>query len=107
MIRRFVCTLAIAAATVAPLTSNAMSIFGRSDSNTPSASTPKGKTIKLTLKNKTASAMTLTVNDQPVTIAAGAEMEVKAVDGTNIYDADRNVKVHVTRDLSGTAVSFR
>ena len=107
MIRRIVCTLAVAACTVAPLTSTAMSIFGHSDTSTAASSMPKGKTVKFILKNRTTSAMTLTVNDQPVTIAAGGESEVRAVDGTDIYDVDHVVKVHVTRELSGTAVSFR
>ena len=108
MIRRFVCTLALAACTVAPLTSNAMSIFGHSDNNNAVSTTAaKGKTVKLTLKNRTASAMTLTVDDKPVTIAANGEYELRTTEGTDIYDADHNVKLHVTREMSGNAISFR
>lgn len=107
MIRRIACTLALTACTLAPLASNA-SIFHHSDNAPVAASTlPKGKTVKLTLKNRTASAMTLTINDQPVTIAANGEYELRTTEGTDIYDADHNVKLHVTRELSGNAVSFR
>ena len=107
MIRRIACTLAIAACTVAPLASNAMSLFGRSGNSASATDAPKGKTVKVTLKNRTASAMTLTVNDKPVTIAANGEYELKAVEGTDVYDADHNVKLRVTREMSGNTVSFR
>lgn len=107
MIRRIACTLALAACTLAPLASNA-SIFRRSD-NAPSSATsmPKGKTVKFMLKNRTSSPMTLTVNDQPLTIAANGESEVRAIEGSDILGADHSVKLHVTRELSGNAVSFR
>lgn len=107
MIRRIVCTLALTACTIAPLASNAASLFGRSGNTAASTDMPKGKSVKVILKNRTASAMTLTVNDKPVTIAANGEYELRTTEGTDIYDADHNVKLHVTREMSGNAVSFR
>ena len=109
MIRRLITTAALSVALVAPLASHA-SIFGRS-ADTPSAvssNAPKGKMIKLTLKNRTASPMSLYVNDQPVTLAANSEQQFKAAEGSDVLDADHTtVRVHVTSELNGNTVSFR
>lgn len=108
MIRRIVTTAALSAALVAPLAMHA-SIFGRSADATSSASSaPKGKMVKLTLKNRTSSPMNVFVNDQPVTIAANGEQQVKAAAGSDVLDADHTtVRLHVTSELSGNTVSFR
>ncbi len=48
------------------------------------------------------------MNDQPVTIAANTAQQIKAVEGSDVLDADHTtVRVHVTSDLSGNTVSFR
>ncbi len=107
--RTLVSTLALAACTLAPLASSAASLFGR-DANTPTptAKVAKVKTVKLTLKNRTADAMTIVVNSQPMTLAANSEVNVRAAEGSNIFAADgTTVKLHVTRDLSDNTVSFR
>lgn len=101
MVRRTVFAAILAAATLAPTVSHA-SFFGHT------ATTPdKGKMVKLTLKNRTAAPMDLLVEDQPITIAANGEYELKAVEGTHVYGPDKSVKVVVTRDLNGTTCSFR
>ena len=109
MIRRIVTTAALSIAFVAPLASHA-AIFGRS-AETPSttgSTAPKGKMIKLTLKNRTASPMNLYVNDQPVTLAANSEQQFKAAEGSDVLDGDHTtVRLHVTSELSGNTVSFR
>lgn len=110
-IRSVASVVALAACTVAPLTSSAASLFGRSAGRgdlPTSAQSVKGKSVKLTLKNKTAAPMTLVVNDSPVIIGANDETSVKALVGSNIYSEDKSmVKLHVTSDLSGNTVSFR
>ncbi len=109
MIRRIVTTAALSLSLVAPFAAHA-SIFGRS-AETPSSTTsnaPKGKMIKLTLKNRTASPMSIFVNDQPVTLAANSEQQIKAAEGSDVLDADHTtVRLHVTGALSGNTVSFR
>lgn len=108
MIRRIVTTLALAACTLVPMTSNAASLFGRSNGSAAAADMPKGKTVKLTLKNKTSTDMTVVVNDKPVTIAANGEYALKTTEGTDVFDADRTtVKLHVTSEMNGNTVSFR
>lgn len=74
MIRRIVTTFALAACTIVPMSSNAVSLFGRSGGVSAASDMPKGKTVKLTLKNRTAAVMTVVVNDKPVTIAANGEL---------------------------------
>ncbi|WP_419805659.1 hypothetical protein [Terriglobus sp.] len=109
LIRNVVSTLALAASTLAPITSHAASLFGRNASgNAPAATASKVKMIKFTLANKTAAPMTVLVNDQPITIAANSETPVRAAVGSDIFGDDHStVKVHVTGELSGNTVSFR
>lgn len=107
MIRRFVSAVALTLALVAPLASHA-SIFGRTAEGS-SVGTAKGKTVKIMLKNKTASPMTVYLDGRPVTLAAnGGTQEIKTTVGTDIYGDDQTtVRLHVTPDLSGNTVSFR
>ncbi len=108
MIRQIVSALALSTALVAPLASNA-SMFGHV-AETPSATTPfKGKMVKLTLKNKSAEAMTVYLDGKPMTLAAnGGTQEVKAPAGSDILAADQTtVRLHVTSELGGNTVSFR
>ena len=101
MVRRTVFALALAAATLAPTVSHA-ALFGHS------ATAPdKGKMVKITLKNRTSAPMDLLVEDQPITIAANGEYELKAAEGSHVYGVDKTVKLMVTRDLNGTTCSFR
>ncbi|MGI4756860.1 MAG: hypothetical protein ACRYGF_08430 [Janthinobacterium lividum] len=102
MIRRTVSALVLAAATFAPFAAHA-SFFGKDTTGVVA----KGKMVKMTLKNRTSSPMDLLVEDQPITIAANSEYELKAAEGTHVYGADKVVKVLVTRDLNGTTCSFR
>lgn len=108
-IRQFVCTLALSACVVLPTVAQTSSLVGRSSNNTPvAAGEPKGKTVKITLKNKTNAPIDLIVNDKTVTIAANSEFELKAPAGTDVYSSDRTlVKLHVTNEMNGNAVSFR
>ena len=108
MIRRTVSAIVLAAITFAPLVSHA-SLFGKdSKDNTPATTNaPKGKMVKMTLKNRTSAPMDLIVEDKPITIAANGEYELKASEGTHVYGTDKSVKVLVTRDLNGTTCSFR
>ena len=110
LLRNVVSTLALAACTLAPITSHAASLFGRgaANGNAPSATAGKTKMIKFKLVNKTAAPMTVVVNDQPVTLAANSETPVRAAEGSDIFGEDHStVKVHVTGELSGNTVSFR
>ena len=110
LIRNIVSTLALAASTLAPVTSNAASIFGHSAAtgNAPTATASKAKMIKFKLANKTAAPMTVLINDQAMTLAANSETPVRAAEGSDIYGDDHStVKLHVTGDLSGNTVSFR
>jgi hypothetical protein len=109
-LRNVVSTLALAACTLAPVASHAASLFGHGASTGTPATAPavKAKMVKFTLANKTPVAMTVLVNDQPVTLAANSETPVRAAEGSDITDSDRStVKVHVTGELSGNTVSFR
>ncbi len=107
MIRRIVSATALTLALAAPLVSNA-SVFGRSNDGTATTAAPKGKLVKLTLKNNTGAAMTLYVNDQTITLAANSEQQIKTVVGTDVLDADHTtVRVHVTSELAGNTVAFR
>ncbi|MGI4852737.1 MAG: hypothetical protein ACRYF4_01670 [Janthinobacterium lividum] len=106
MIRRTVSALVLATTLFAPLASHA-SLFGSKDNVPTGTTTLKGKMVKMTLKNRTTTAMDLMVEDKPVTIAANGEYELKAVEGTHVYGADKAVKLLVTRDLNGTTCSFR
>ncbi len=103
MIRRTASAVILAVATLAPFASHA-SLFGKDNGATTA---PKGKIVKVTLKNRTAAPMDLMIEDQPITIAANGEYELKATEGTHVYGADKSVKVLVTRDLNGTTCSFR
>ena len=106
MIRRFVSTavlpVAVASTLLIPATSHA-SLFG---SNT-SASTPKVKNVKMTLKNRTSAPMDLMIEDKSITIAPNAEYALNVPEGTRVFGADKEVRVTVTRDLAGTTCSFR
>ena len=102
MLRRIVVAVILSATTFAPLASHA-SWLGKDNV----ATAPKGKVVKMTLKNRTATPMDLLIEDQPITIAANGEYELKAAEGTHVYGADKSVKVLVTRDLNGTTCSFR
>ena len=108
IIRRYMFTLALAACTLAPLSSHALSILGRNNNDTASA-VPKGKMIKLTLRNKSTAEMTLLVNDKAIILPAnGGEYKLAAVEGTDIYDAAHTtVQLHVSREMNGNTVSFR
>lgn len=110
LIRNVVSTLALAILTVAPITSQAASLFGHNatshDAMTASAS--KGKMVKFTLANKTANPMTVVVDNQPMTLAANSETPVRLAEGSDIYGEDHTtIKLHVTGQLSGNTVSFR
>ena len=108
LIRNVVSTLALAACTLAPISSRAASIFGRAASSPSTPAAEKVKMIKFTLSNKTASPMTVMVNKQPLVLAANSSTEVRAADGSDILAEDGStVKVHVRGDLSGNTVSFR
>lgn len=113
MIRRILTTFVLTVCTLVPMTSNAASLFGRTNNaaastDMPKGDMPKGKTVKLMLKNRTDAAMTIVVNDKPVTIAANGEYALKTAEGTDVYEADRTtVKLHVTGDMNGNTVSFR
>ncbi len=110
LIRNVVSTLTLAAFTLAPVTSHAASLFGRgaTSGNASTATASKAKMIKFTIANKTATPMTVLINDQPVTLAANSETPVRAAEGSNVYGDDHStVKVHVTNELSGNTVSFR
>ena len=110
MIRRTFTTATIVACTIVPMTTQASSLFHRSSVTNGAAATdmPKGKSVKLTLKNRTSADMTVVVNDKPVTIAANGEYALKTTEGTNVYDADRTtIKLHVTGEMNGNTVSFR
>lgn len=109
-VRNLVSTIALAAATLAPITSHAASLFGRNsdNGNVPVATANKGKMIKFTLVNKTASPMTVVVNEQPMTLEANSQTPVRIAEGSDIFADDRTtVKLHVTGQLSGNTVSFR
>ncbi|GAA3756386.1 hypothetical protein [Terriglobus aquaticus] len=109
-VRNLVSTLALAASTLVPVTSHAASLFGRTSSsgNAPSVTVSKAKMVKFKLVNKTASPMTVLINDQPMTLAANSETPVRIAEGTDIFSDDHStVKLHVTGDLSGNTVSFR
>lgn len=107
MIRRFVAAASLTLALVAPLASHA-SIFGHAAEGS-TAGTAKGKTVKLTLKNKSAAPMTVYLDGKPMTLAAnGGTQEIKTAAGTDIYGDDQTtVRLHVTPDLGGNTVSFR
>ncbi len=103
MIRHIASTLILAVGIVAPTVSHAALIGGHSGSS----STTKIKMVRITLRNRTAAPMNLMIEDKPVTIAANGEYELKAPEGTHVYGEDKSVKLLVTRDLEGTACSFR
>jgi len=103
MIRRIVSATVLAACTFAPIASHAFPLFGKSDT-----AQAKVKMVKLTLKNKSAAAMDIMIEDKPVTLAAnGGEYQLNAPEGTKIYGTDKSLKVTVTRDIAGTVCSFR
>ncbi len=103
MIRHTVSAIVLAACTFAPIASHAFPLFGKNDT-----AQAKVKTVKLTLKNKSAAPMEVFIEDKSVTLAAnGGEYALNAPEGTKVYGADKSVKVTVTRDLAGTVCSFR
>lgn len=102
MIRRSVIALALAAATFAPVASQAFPFFAKNETGQP-----KVKMVKMTLKNQTTTPMDVMIEDKPVTIAAKGEYALSAPEGTHVYGSDKAVKVLVTRDLNGTTASFR
>ncbi len=104
MVRSIVTALILAASIAAPAVSHAALFGGHSGSST---ATPKLKMVKVTLRNRTSAPMNLMIEDKPVTIAANGEYQLKAAEGTHVYGEDKSVKLLVTRDLNGTACSFR
>src|ERR1700712_1072343 len=106
MIRRFVFSAVVAAAVattaLVPATSHAA--FFHSGST---ASTPKVKTVKMTLKNRSAAPMDLMIEDKAITLAPNAEYALNVPEGTRVFGADKEVRVTVTRELAGTTCSFR
>ena len=110
LIRNVVSTLALSAAMLVPLASHATSIFSHNAAGgiTPTAAASKAKMVKFTLANKTATPMTVVIDNQPVTLAANSETPVRAAEGSDIFGDDHTtVRVHVTGELSGNTVSFR
>ena len=107
MIRQIVSAAVLSVSLVAPLASHA-SIFGRTPEAT-GVNAVKAKMVKLTLKNKSAEAMTVYVDGKATIIAAnGGTQDVKVAVGTDILAADQTtVRVHVTSDLGGNTVAFR
>ena len=107
MMRRIVSAAALSVALVAPVVSHA-SIFGHT-AETTGTNAVKAKMVKLTLKNNSASTVTVYLNGKPMTLAAnGGTQEIKAPVGSDILDADQTtVRVHVTNDLNGNTVAFR
>ncbi len=103
MFRLIASALVLATSLSVPATSHA-SMFG---GHAGSTSTAKVKMVKMTLRNRTAAPMNLMIEDKPITIAANGEYELKAAEGTHVYGEDKSVKLLVTRDLDGTACSFR
>ena len=107
MIRRFVSTAvlaaAVATAALTPAISHA-SLF-HSAGNTPSNT--KIKTVKMTLKNRSAAPMDLMIEDKAITLAPNAEYALNVPEGTRVFGADKEVRVTVTRQLDGTTCSFR
>lgn len=108
MIRRILSATALTLALIAPLASNA-SIFGRTNDGNTTTTAPKGKMVKLTIKNKSAADMTVYLDGKAMTLAAnGGSQEIKVAAGSDILNADQStVRLHVTSELSGNTVSFR
>ena len=98
MIRRFVSTAVLAAAVSAPsilvpATSHA-ALFGNA-----STSTPKAKTVKMTLKNRTSVPMDLMIEDKAITLAPNAEYAL------NVPEEQRRSRVLFrSRVVSGRSV---
>ena len=106
MIRRFVSTAVLAVAVVAPTLIPAVS-HAALFHNANATSTPKVKTVKMTLKNRTSAPMDLMIEDKAVTLAPNAEYALNVPEGTRVFGTDKEVRVTVTRDLAGTTCSFR
>ncbi len=102
MNRRFVSTLALAAAMAIPIASHAAP-----SPAADKASAGKVKMVHLTLHNKTSAPLDLVCGDKPFTIAANGDYKLDAPEGATVYASDKTtVKLQVTRDLNGTTASF-
>lgn len=100
MIHRSIATLALAGCMLAPLAS-----FAAENNN--NIAQAKGPMVHVTLKNLSNLTQNLVIQGRPVSLEANETYKVEAPAGTQVYGADKTVKLTLVKDYNGAVASFR
>ncbi len=102
MKHRLIPAVVLAACTFAPLAS-----YAAPAENYTNVSQAKGPLVKVTLKNRSTAAQTLTIEGKTVTLAANEEYKLAAPAGTQVFGSDNTVKLTIVKEYNGAVCSFR
>lgn len=100
MIHRLITTLALTGCMLAPLASFA------AENNTNIAQA-KGPMVHVTLKNMSNLTQNLVIQGRPVSLGANEAYKLEAPAGTQVYGADKSIKLTLVKDYNGAVASFR
>lgn len=100
MKNRIVTTLALAGCMLAPLASFAAE-------NSTNIAQAKGPMVHVTLKNLSNMTQNLVIEGRPVSLEANETYKLEAPAGTQVYGADKSVKLTLAKDYNGAVASFR
>ena len=103
MKHRLIPAVVLAACTLAPLASFA----APAAENYTNVGQAKCPLVKVTLKNRSNTTQTLTIEGKTVTVAANQEYKLAAPAGTQVYGSDNTVKLTIVKEYDGAVCSFR
>ncbi len=100
MIHRSITTFVAAACLLAPLASFAAE-------NNANIAPAKASIVHVTLKNRSNMTQNLVIQGRPVSLAANQDYAIEVPAGTQVYGADKTVKLTVVKEYNGAVASFR
>ncbi len=100
MIHRSITALAAAVCMLAPLASFAAE-------NNANIAPAKTSIVHMTLKNRSNITQNLVIQGRPVSLAANQDYAIEVPAGTEVYGADKTVKLTVVKEYNGSVASFR
>ena len=100
MVHRSISTLVVAACLLSPLASFAAE-------NNANIAPAKGSIVHVTLKNLSNMTQNLVIQGRPVSLAANQNYAIEVPAGTEVYGADKTIKLTVVKEYNGAVASFR
>ncbi len=100
MIHRSIPAFAAAVCLLAPLASFAAE-------NNANIAPVKGSMVHVTLRNRSNLTQNLVIQGRPVALAANQDYAIEVPAGTEVYGADKTVKLTVVKEYNGAVASFR